>query len=223
VAGRADVAPDGSPVVVYGALPGRADANRIHAAVPAGASLLELGSGPGRVTVELVRLGHRVTAVDQSPAMLAALPRDPAIEPVQADIETLDLGRQFAGVIAASHLLNTDAPLVDAFLDAVRRHVAGDGVLVAEVYPPAMDWPAAVGRRSEIGSVGVTVARASVQGDRLDATVVYDLGDERWEQPFTAVMRDERALDALFHRGGLRFDRWLDPGSGWLVARPIDR
>src|SRR5262249_50878137 len=138
--GPAGVAPDGSPVAIYRALPPAGEAERIHAAVPPGADLLELGSGTGRVTVGLVRLRPRLPAVARWGAMLAALPVDAAIEPVQSDIEDLALGRRFAGVVAASHLLNTEPPLVDAFVGAARRHVAPDGAVVAEVYPPAMDW-----------------------------------------------------------------------------------
>jgi SAM-dependent methyltransferase len=39
----------------------------VHDAIPAGASILELGCGAGRVTHPLVALGHPVTAVDESP------------------------------------------------------------------------------------------------------------------------------------------------------------
>src|SRR5580693_5062940 len=41
--------------------------------LPAGAQILELGAGSGRVTVPLARDGFRVTAVDRSPAMLDKL------------------------------------------------------------------------------------------------------------------------------------------------------
>jgi SAM-dependent methyltransferase len=45
----------------------------VHAAIPAGASILELGAGAGRVTRRLVELGHPVVAVDESPEMLARI------------------------------------------------------------------------------------------------------------------------------------------------------
>lgn len=65
-------APDGSPVDVYRMLPDLGEATIIHAAVPLGASILELGCGAGRVTAALLALGHAVTGVDASAEMLAA-------------------------------------------------------------------------------------------------------------------------------------------------------
>ena len=64
------VAPDGSPVAVYLAIPGDAEAALIHSAIPAAASVLELGCGAGRVTRHLVARGHPVPGVDNSEARL---------------------------------------------------------------------------------------------------------------------------------------------------------
>ena len=213
------VAPDGSPVEVYRRLPAGGEPGIIHDAVSSGSSLLELGCGTGRVTVALAGLGHHVTAVDQSAAMLAELPRDPSIEPVEADIERLDLGRRFDAVILGSHLLNAPDGLAARFLATAGRHLATKGLAVAEVYPAAMDWPAAVGRRSPVGDVGVTVTRAMVRGTRLNAAVAYDVEGRTWDQPFEADLLDEDALRARLLEGGFAFDRWLDEPSGWLAAR----
>jgi hypothetical protein len=54
-------APDGSPFDLYLRLPSFGEAEQIQGLVPPGASVLELGCGVGRVTHELVRLGHPVT------------------------------------------------------------------------------------------------------------------------------------------------------------------
>ena len=82
------VAPDGSPVEVYLRLPPRGEAEIIHAAIPAAAEVLELGCGVGRITHELIRLGHPVVAVDESPEMLAHVL---GAETVRARIEELEL------------------------------------------------------------------------------------------------------------------------------------
>jgi D-alanine-D-alanine ligase len=42
-----------------------------HAAIPAGGRLLDVGCGPGRHSLELVRRGYRVLGIDPSAAMLA--------------------------------------------------------------------------------------------------------------------------------------------------------
>jgi SAM-dependent methyltransferase len=214
-----DVAPDGSPVEVYRRLPAGREPGIIHAAVRAGATLLELGCGTGRVTAALAALGHHVTAVDQSAAMLGLMPDHPAIDTVEADIETLDIHRRFDAVVLGSHLLNTPDGLSAQFLGAAARHLGPGGLVVAEVYPPAMDWVASVGRRSVVGSVGITVVRAIVRGTRLDAAVAYDVDGRSWQQPFEADLLDETAIRARLTDGGFVFDRWLDESSGWFAAR----
>jgi hypothetical protein len=81
-----------------------------------------------------------------------------------------------------------------------------------------MDWIAATGRRSVLGSVGITVARAAVSGPHLDAAVAYDVDGRSWEQSFEADLLDEAGLRARLADGGFTFDRWLDEPSGWLAA-----
>src|SRR5437764_15371626 len=59
-----------------------------------GSPILELGAGTGRVTLDLVRRGHRVVAVDWDPRLLEELRRragDLEIETVVADARGLAL------------------------------------------------------------------------------------------------------------------------------------
>ncbi len=108
-----DIAPDGSPVLLYSRLPALGEPELIHEAVPAGAEILELGAGAGRITHELLALGHEVVAVDNSSAMLAFIR---GAETILADLETLDLGRRFPVVVLASNFINdpdgSDSPRV---------------------------------------------------------------------------------------------------------------
>ncbi len=118
------VAPDGSPVEVYRLLPAMGEPELIHGAVPAAATILELGCGAGRVTAGLMALGHAVTGVDESPAMLdAARVRAPTARFVQARLEDLDLGEHFDAVVLASHLVNDEAHPRSAYLATARRHL----------------------------------------------------------------------------------------------------
>lgn len=211
----AEVAPDGSPIEVYRSLPTMGEPEIVHAAIPEGATILELGAGAGRVTMPLVALGHPVTAVDESPAMLSTIR---GADVVVGDLRTLDLGRSFGAVLAASHLLNTEVPFRRAVLSTVRRPLAPGGVALFEVYSPGMDWPAAVGRPSRIGAVTITVERAEVSGRRIDATVAYATGHRTWSQAFVAEMLDEDDVRAELARAGLRFDWWLDRSTGWFAG-----
>ena len=214
------VTPDGSPVEVYRRLPPHGEAEIVHEALPPGASILELGCGAGRVTRELLRLGHPVVAVDDSPAMLAGVPRD--AERVQADARRLELpGRRFDAVLLGSHLVNSAGDDGPAFLRVARAHVTDAGVVVAEVYPPGLDWEASVGRSRRIGDVTVTTTRARLHDGRLDAEVEYEVDDRRWRQPFTAERLRLPEIEVALVGTRLRFNRWLDERRGWFVARPV--
>ena len=82
--GPGPITPDGSAVELYALLPPMGEPEVVHAAIPAGASILELGAGAGRMTHRLVELGHPVVAVDESPEMLARIREAAAGAPAEA-------------------------------------------------------------------------------------------------------------------------------------------
>jgi 2-polyprenyl-3-methyl-5-hydroxy-6-metoxy-1,4-benzoquinol methylase len=69
--GPGAITSDGCAVEFYALLPTFGEPGIVHAAVPPGASILELGCGTGRILRPLAALGHPVTGVDDSPDMLA--------------------------------------------------------------------------------------------------------------------------------------------------------
>jgi SAM-dependent methyltransferase len=208
------VAPDGSPVAVYRHLPEGNAAELIDAAIPPRSRVLDLGCGVGRIAKGLARRGHAVVGVDNEPSMIRELPA--GVRGVVADIADVRLGRTFGVVLLAGHFLN-DADGTSAFLSTARAHLGPGGLLLAEVYPPGLDWRGQVGRPRSFGDVEVVVARATVTERILDAEIVYRVGDDEWRQPFVARLRDERELAAELARDGFRWGRWLDPA--WFVAR----
>lgn len=213
------ITPDGCAVDLYAAFPpGDREAELIASAVIAGAELLELGSGAGRVTHSLLARGYRVVAVDESPEMLAHVE---AAETVQSGIEELALDRRFDAVLLASHLVNApDDGLVLSFLQSCARHAKPEGVVLIERHPPAW-FDAAVESVDEHGGIrfelsGIT--RPDV--DLLSATVSYTIGERTWQQHFTARRRDDADLDRLLAPVGLRRDRYLDADGSWIACRP---
>lgn len=192
----------------------------IQAAVPAGATLLELGAGAGRITKPLVAAGYRVTAVDESPEMLARL-GDSGAERALAKIEDLDLHRLYGGVLLMSHLINTpDEALRRAFLSCCRRHLAAHGVLVLQRHPP--DWfERAAERQVMDGEVRIRLRAVSRPTSRtVKATVQYEHGGQVWTQTFTAACLDDRDVQEQLAAAGLDFVRWLDADRSWCTARP---
>jgi SAM-dependent methyltransferase len=215
-----DVARDGSPVEVYRRLPPAGEAKLIHAAVGAGASILELGCGAGRVTRGLVALGHPVTAVDESAEMLAHVQ---GAERVCASVEGLDLGRTFDAVVLGSHFVNEADPVARRrVLEACARHVAPRGSVLVESYPPGLDWEASIGETRLHGDVGITVTEAALEGRVVNAVVEYAVDGRSWRQPFSARMLDEAELRATLAEAGLRFERWVDADRRWSLARPCE-
>lgn len=213
--GPGAITPDGCAVAVYLRLPAMGEPRIVHDAVPAGASVLDLGSGPGRVAHGLVELGHPVLAVDQSAEMLAHVR---GAETVCAPIAGLHLGRRFGAVLLASHLVNT--PEDDeraALLSAGARHLAPGGRLIVEWHPPAWFDTAAAGA-SEVGGVRIELADVVRRGDLLDATVRYWSGSALWTQTFTARRLGETRLARELQEADLRFDGWLTDEHTWFAA-----
>lgn len=212
-----DVTADGSPVPFYLAFPAGNDAEIVHGVVPAGGAVLELGCGAGRTTRELVRLGHPVVAVDDSAEMLAHV-KD--AEAVQASIEELNLGRRFAGVLLASHLINTqDDAQRSAFLVTCERHVSPDGAVVIQRTDPAWAATATEGITYDEGGVRVGLRGVARDGQTFSAVAVYEVGEDRWEQPYTARILDDAAIETDLAAAGLALRKCLD--AAWFVAESI--
>jgi len=95
--------------------------------------VLELGCGTGRILRPLAALGHPVTGVDDSTAMLAC---SPDLATICSPIESLRLDRAFDVVLLASTLINADPGTRRGFLAAVRRHLRDDGTAVFQQSPP---------------------------------------------------------------------------------------
>lgn len=212
-----DVSPDGSPIPVYLALPFGDAPSIVHDAVPAGATILELGCGVGRLTRPLVGLGHRVVAVDDSPEMLEHVT---GAETLCGDLFTLDLGRTFDAVLAASHLV--DVPERERrleLLEVCRRHITADGVVVFQRHDP--EWARDPADSEGLsGPVALQFRLLEHRGETFDAAVTYTVGERSWTQSFTAAVLEDDILAEDAETGGLRLDRWLDDRRSWGLLVP---
>ncbi len=100
--------------------------------------VLELGSGTGRVALDLARAGLDVTAVDDAGELLAELDRRSAaaglaVATVEADARTIELGQRFAAVLAPMQLLHLmgGASGRRRVLDRVAAHLEPGGIFAA--------------------------------------------------------------------------------------------
>jgi SAM-dependent methyltransferase len=101
-------------------------------------TVVDLGAGTGRVTLELAGRGHRVLAVDSAPELLAALAsrayeRGLDVETACGDVRTLDLPDCYPLILAPMQLLHIVGG-VDRRRRALTRiadHLASGGRFVA--------------------------------------------------------------------------------------------
>ncbi|MFI6346841.1 class I SAM-dependent methyltransferase [Streptomyces sp. NPDC050560] len=210
--------PDGCAVDFYARLPVGGEPDIIAAAVPPGARILELGCGAGRVTHPLVGRGFDVTAVDESPEMLA---RVRGARTVRSSIEELDLGETFDVVMLASYLVNTgDIEVRRGLLSTCRRHVADDGCVLFQREGDGWEDRGAFERDDPGGYTVRMGPKEPIGGGVTVMRMEYAFPDAVWTQTYrtrTLVRGDfEEALAAA----GLRVDRYLTDDGCWVRALP---
>ncbi|WP_406098030.1 class I SAM-dependent methyltransferase [Streptomyces sp. NBC_01013] len=217
--GPGAITPDGCAVELYTRLAVGDEPDVIAAAVPAGSSILELGSGAGRVTHPLVARGFDVTAVDESPQMLEQVR---GARTVCSPIETLDLGDEtFDVVMLASFLVHSgDHRVRDGLLRTCRKHVRDGGVVLiqreGEGYHTELP-------RERVHPAGYTIRIVSSEpvGDGVHSVrAEYDFEDARWSQTFLARPLSKDQFEGYLESAGLRVDRYLTDDGVWVRAVP---
>lgn len=115
-------------------------------AAHAGGPLLDVGAGSGRVALPLAAVGHEVVALDLDPNLLAALREraraagGAAVETVEGDARSFDLGRRFALILAPMQTVQLlgGADGRHAFLRRVAAHLQ-PGALLACALADALE------------------------------------------------------------------------------------
>ncbi|MDT0432293.1 MULTISPECIES: class I SAM-dependent methyltransferase [Streptomyces] len=218
--GPGPITPDGCAVELYARLSPGSEPDVIGSVVPAGASLLELGCGAGRVTHPLVERGFDVTAVDESREMLE---RVRGARTVRSPIESLDLGEErFDAVVLGSFLVHTaDHGVREGLLRTCRRYVKDDGVVL--IQREGADYHADLPRerRDEAAGCTIRIVSAHPVGDGVDEVrAEYDFEDARWTQTFRSRPLSPERFKAYVAEAGLALDRYLTDDGIWALVRP---
>ncbi|MFB4352810.1 daptide-type RiPP biosynthesis methyltransferase [Microbacterium sp. LS_15] len=117
--------------------------------------ILDIAAGTGRLTIPLVRSGHRVTALDLSADMLAhlhrALPGEPQVRCVVGDMRDFRLaGRYALAILGATSITLLDREGRSRLYRSVQRHLADDGIFALTVAAGASAEMLATPREQEI-------------------------------------------------------------------------
>ncbi|WP_093631806.1 class I SAM-dependent methyltransferase [Streptomyces sp. 3213.3] len=218
--GPGAITPDGCAVELYSRLPVGAEPDIIAAAVPAGARILELGSGVGRMIHPLLERGFTVTAVDESAEMLE---RVRGARTICSPIENLDLGETFDVVMLASFLVHAgDEEERRALLRTCVRHVAAGGCVL--IQREGEDYHANVPReRVDPSGFTVRIVSAEPVGDGVNSVYAeYVFPDAVWTQTFLARPLTKDQFEEALAETGLKVDSYLTPDRVWVRAVPMD-
>ncbi len=214
--GPGAITPDGCAVELYARLSVGEEPDIIAAAAPAGAHILELGSGVGRMTHPLLERGFTVTAVDESAEMLE---RVRGARTICGPIEDLDLGETFDVVILASFLVHTaDTGVRRAMLEVCARHVAEGGSVL--IQREGEDWHKNV-PRERVDPAGYTVRIVSAEplgGGVNSVHAEYVFPDTTWTQTFRSRPLTRERFEEALGEAGLRAERYLTEDGVWVRA-----
>ncbi|MGW0942093.1 class I SAM-dependent methyltransferase [Streptomyces sp. NPDC002623] len=217
--GPGAITPDGCAVEFYSRLPVGNEPDVISAAVPAGAHILELGSGAGRVTHALLERGFTVTAVDESAEMLE---RVRGARTICSPVEDLDLEETFDVVMLASFLVhNGDVEVRRRMLRACARHLAKGGCVL--IQREGEDYHTAL-PRERVDPSGFTL-RISSAGPIEDGVhsvrAEYEFADAVWTQTFRTRPLTKEQFEEALAEADLRVDRYLTEDRIWVRAVPV--
>ncbi|MFF5209704.1 class I SAM-dependent methyltransferase [Streptosporangium sp. NPDC000396] len=217
--GPGPITTDGCAVDYYAMLTPNGEPELIHAAIPEGAAILELGAGTGRITHSLLALGHEVVAVDESPEMLEHIK---GAETVRSPIETLALPRKFDVVLLMSFVIETaDDGLRAAFLRTCREHVADDGCVILQRKAP--EWYDTIQPFEQVTDDGRIVRMTNLSHPEpglLSATMEYTVGERRWTHFFVSRRLEDDFLEQALNEAGLTMSGFLEGDRGWVRAVP---
>ncbi|MFF9620916.1 class I SAM-dependent methyltransferase [Streptomyces griseosporeus] len=216
--GPGAITPDGCAVELYSRLPAGPEPDIIEAAVPPGASMLELGSGVGRMTHPLLERGFTVTAVDESPEMLA---RVRGARTIRSPIEDLDLGERFDVVLLASFLVHAaDLEVRRGLLRTCARHVAEDGCVLVQREGEDYHTRVPRERRDPHGFTVRILSSEPVDDGVRSVRAEYVFPDATWTQTFRARPLTKEQFEEALAEAGLRVDRYLTEDRTWVRAVP---
>jgi SAM-dependent methyltransferase len=213
----------------------RGDRDFYRRACAGGARVLELGSGAGRMAIELANRGHHVTGIDIEPELLAIARAEaagsdgePRLRWLEGDMRSLSLAERFDRVVVPYNTLCcllSNADLRRCML-AARDQLEPSGKLVFDIYrgdPDSTvdDTEEHLVRIEHEGKCWDVFERAVASRDPMRADTRYrfaaDDGEELVHCIEQRLIDDEEMLGALAAAG---FS--LESKAGGFDGEPLD-
>lgn len=208
---------DGSLVEIYRRLSATAEVETIAAMLEPASSVLDLGSGVGRIADPLSEIGHHVTAVDDSADMLAYVRHG---RTVHSRIENLRLPEKFDAVLLASSLINY--PGIEfrrSILATAAYHLKPGGKVILQWRTP--EWfaqrPQGSYQRSD-GSMSQTMTILRNHDGMVLGEFTLECDGKSLTQSFEAHQLSGDELRALLAAAGMQLDTDDPDSSEWLTA-----
>ena len=179
---------------------------------------VEIGCGEGRVGRELLRLGHRVIGVEQSPTLArAARQAEPPLTVVRADAAALPLADGVASLVVACMSLHDIDDLSAAVAEAARVLRSGGQFCIAIVHP----FASAEDRKTW----GTDIAQFSeryLQEHRYEDHIERD----GWSMTFVSQHRPLSTYVSVFAAAGLMLTALHEFGNRpipWLLVARLEK
>jgi SAM-dependent methyltransferase len=198
--------------IAYAGVPGLDSYWQFHRALflglvpPAGRLTVDLGCGEGRVGRDLLALGHRVLAVDLSPAMVRATASHPdrPVPAVVADSRRLPLPAGSADCVVAFMSLHDTDDFAVAIAEAGRVLGPGGRLIAAIVHP--------------VNSAGQFV------GEHGDVTRPFVIGGSYFEPRRYVDSYTEAGLTVTFHGAHRPLQSYTEAlaDAGFLIERLLE-
>ena len=222
----------------YGTLDDPADlVASLRQVMPAPATVIELGSGTGRLATPLRNAGYRVIAVDVSLEMLGAAPAGP--HRVAGDMARLPIAATTADavIVAYNTLFNlTSVQLQQECFDETRRVLRAGGVFAVETFVAPTAPQTTFGLSSRAHPTDPTATLRILTGpDPLDPDIVVgshiELGSHTACRPWRLAYQTPDQLDRCAAQADLTLMRraadWADAAFGddsgrhvsWYITR----
>jgi len=165
----------------------------LHELAGAQGSILEFGIGTGRLALPLLELGHPVTGVEASPAMIAALKEKPGgkqVQIVEGDFSEVEVPGRFKVVLVAFNAIFAlpDRQAQAMCLQRAAESLQPDGLLVLEAY---------VLRPEQLGS-GWCVLPRMVSADHVELQLSrYDHATHRVVRTLVHLRDDDTSVTGV--------------------------